>query len=509
MMIRPRPIGAAILALAILGSACAAPVPAPQRAGAVEPAKVAAAAATNRPAANAASASPVATTAPMEILGKFALAPTNGPWGTPVTASAVGLKPQARYDVVWTTVNGAWKLSEDRASYLGRTYTPAEIPLKTVTTDAAGGFSFQFAVPAKDFGFQHTILVRDEGGKIIRNKAGFDVDLEISISPKSGPVGTPITIEARGVGWRDFQGAWMAAYDNQFTGLLSAVTTKGLARAVIRATGRPGTHIITVLSGDLNFMYLNMQQSPEPDRPQFHIPFTLTEGPAVLPPPVAQQTLPILPAKPVDQGIWVSPSSGIVGSPATLSGKALPANAEITLTYLAQVGNRVTAAAFSEQGKPLGKARTDASGSLNWSFLLPDDLGGVHKIIAKVGDKVVADTDFIVQPNALPLTVERGPSGTKVTFHVKGVGWTETANFYALTYDNGYLGYGCGFNSSGDVQITLSMSGDKGWHFIDLYPGLYKGIETRPLNFRIPQLTAPDDHPGENLPVFHYAFYID
>ncbi len=508
MIIRTRPIGAAILALGILGSACAAPLPAPQRAGGAEPAKVAAAAAGNQPAANAASASPAATTAPMEITGKFAIAPMHGPWGTSVTASASGLKPQTRYDVVWTTVNGAWKLSDDRASYLGRTYNPAEIPLKTVTTDAAGVFSFPFTVPAKDYGFQHSILVRDEG-RIIRNKAGFDVDLDISISPSSGPVGTPITIEARGVGWRDFQGAWMAAYDNQFTGLLSAVTTKGLARAVIRASGRPGTHIITILSGDLNFMYLNMQQSPEPDRPQFRIPFTITEGPAVLPPPVAQQGVPIIPGKPVDKGLWVSPASGIVGSPATLNAKGLPANSDVTLTYLAQVGNRVTAAAFTEQGKPLGKARTDGSGALSWSFALPDDLGGLHKVIAKVGDAVVGETDFTVQPNAFPLTVERGPSGTLVKVHVKGVGWTETANFYALTYDNGYMGYACGFNSSGDIEITLSMSGDKGWHFIDLYPGLYKGTETRPLNFRIPQLTAPDDHPGENLPVFHYAFYVE
>ena len=35
----------------------------------------------------------------------------------------------------------------------------------------------------------------------------------------------------------------------------------------------------------------------------------------------------------------------------------------------------------------------------------------------------------------------------------------------------------------------MKATGEPGWHFIDLYPGIYKGSETRPNNFRIPQLT--------------------
>ena len=47
-----------------------------------------------------------------------------------------------------------------------------------------------------------------------------------------------------------------------------------------------------------------------------------------------------------------------------------------------------------------------------------------------------------------------------------------------------------------------------GWHFIDLYPGIYKGTEASPNNFRIPQLTYADDHPGEDLPAFRFAFEV-
>jgi len=61
-----------------------------------------------------------------------------------------------------------------------------------------------------------------------------------------------------------------------------------------------------------------------------------------------------------------------------------------------------------------------------------------------------------------------------------------------------------GAKSRERVQAT----GAPGWHFIDLYPAIYKGSERRPNNYRLPQLTAVDDHPGEDLPIFRFAFEI-
>ena len=49
-----------------------------------------------------------------------------------------------------------------------------------------------------------------------------------------------------------------------------------------------------------------------------------------------------------------------------------------------------------------------------------------------------------------------------------------------LVYDNAYIGYACAFNSQGDVTIHMEATGAPGWHFIDLYPGIYKGTETLP-----------------------------
>ncbi|HEY9530432.1 MAG TPA: hypothetical protein VIQ55_03515, partial [Burkholderiales bacterium] len=56
--------------------------------------------------------------------------------------------------------------------------------------------------------------------------------------------------------------------------------------------------------------------------------------------------------------------------------------------------------------------------------------------------------------------------------------------------------------------LIFYATGEPGWHFIDLYPAIYKGQEARPLNFRIPQLTYEADHPGEDLPAFRFAFEV-
>ena len=58
-------------------------------------------------------------------------------------------------------------------------------------------------------------------------------------------------------------------------------------------------------------------------------------------------------------------------------------------------------------------------------------------------------------------------------------------------------------------MIYLKATGAPGWHFIDLYPAVYKGKEGRPNNFRLPQLTYATDHPGEDLPRFQFAIKVE
>jgi hypothetical protein len=156
-----------------------------------------------------------------------------------------------------------------------------------------------------------------------------------------------------------------------------------------------------------------------------------------------------------------------------------------------------------------GTVTPDSDGSISFAFDALDDLGGPHRIEALAGENVVATTDFDIKPSALAVENGVGPAGTMALFHVKGVGWTETANIYTVVYDNSYVGFACGFNSQGDIQIYLPLTGEPGMHYVTFYPAIYRGEDIRgAVNFRLPQLTYENDHPGEQLPAFHFAVEV-
>ncbi len=495
-------IGITLAAAALVATACSSAAPAAKQSAAPSAVPSEKPAAASAPAGASAPAAQQA----LDVTGKFALAPQHGPWDTTVTATASGLKAQTKYDLVWGTGKVRWKLSEDKSKFLGRDASMIQQPLKSVTTDATGAFSATFAVP-RGFGYGHDVMVVDEQ-KVIRNKSLFDVDMVTTLTPTSGPVGTPITVEVKGIGFQSYQNSFQLDYDNKYTGWVSSITTDGYAKFIIPATGGPGTHIITIGHSEFGAPYMNPNQQPVvASRPFPHLPFVVTDGPAVAPADAATQGFPTIPAKPAASGIWTDPAGATVGTHATLNAKALPANSDVELLWTTQVGNR-SVTGFEERTGPIGKTRTDAAGAFTWAFDVPDDLGGDHTITAKVGDKVVATTKLYVLASAFPLTVDRGPSGTRTTVHLKGVGWTETEQIYHVVYDNAFTGYACAFQSKGDLTIFLTVSGEPGWHYIDMYPGIYQGTETRPANYKMPQLTALDDHPGQKLPIFRFAFLI-
>ncbi len=148
-------------------------------------------------------------------------------------------------------------------------------------------------------------------------------------------------------------------------------------------------------------------------------------------------------------------------------------------------------------------------GRLDAPITVPDDLGGLHSVTLRDGDKAIAELHFVIETSIVSMTPTSGPVGTPVTIHLKGVGWTEYDNIYVATYDNGYMGYACGFNSQGDVVINFRASGGPGPHLIDLYPGIYQGPPTQPqLLYRLPQLTYADDHPGNKIPALRFMFDV-
>jgi hypothetical protein len=438
-------------------------------------------------------------------IGAIDVLPDHGKAGTPFTVKGDKLPPNQEFQLVWRTVNGRWKTTE--TEYKGREYIPTDYQMAKVKTDAQGRFSANFTTP-EDFGFEHDIVLQQDDHWV--NQGAYNVDMTVDITPKSGPVGTPIKVTVHGIGWQSLYNSWDLLYDNHFTGWMSAVSTHGEASFTIPAAGNVGDHVIQVMHGALTFPYQNPEQNPAPGRPRWDILFKVTPGAPVLPkaPELQAQTNVRLPANPGD--IVSSPRFSAVGEPIKVSTSGLEPNKTYKLNWTKSVGSRVSGRGWEEMSSAIAEAKADASGRIEFAFKTPDELGGTHGLWIDMGGGKKKIGMHWIKPTALPLDVSKGPVGTKFTIHLKGWGWTETSNITHVVYDNAYNGYACAFNSQGDLEIFVWASGAPGWHFIDLYPGIYKGLEDdRNLsNFRIPQLTYAADHPNEDLPAFHFAFEV-
>ncbi|MDR6555000.1 hypothetical protein [Paenibacillus qinlingensis] len=193
----------------------------------------------------------------------------------------------------------------------------------------------------------------------------------------------------------------------------------------------------------------------------------------------------------------------------TLTASGLPAGKEVQIDWNTMVGSRVTAAGFSESAKKLTVLTSDEQGKLTYDFRIPVDLGGVpHRIDVKIGDDIYGQAYYTIHPSIVSMTPTSGPAGTAVTVEIHGVGWTEYDNAFYLTYDNSYIGYMCGFNSQGHVKFTINVTGEPGYHIMDLYPGIYRGQKQNPNIYVTPQLTYDQDHPGSAIPAIRLGFEI-
>jgi hypothetical protein len=250
--------------------------------------------------------------------------------------------------------------------------------------------------------------------------------------------------------------------------------------------------------------YRNTQQSPVPDRPNFRLDYTIAwEAGAAAAARAAG----------ADGGPQACAAGDLVAVPRFGRRRAsrrerlgLCAGQELQ-TQLGHAGRQPHDSGRWETKLVRSPGRCRRPGRAEFYFKTPDDLGGAHNLWVEA-DETRKEGTFWIAPTALPLDVARGPVGTTFRIHLKGVGWSETANIYTVVYDNATSGYACAFNSQGDIEIVMQATGTPGWHFIDLYPAIYKGSERRPNNYRLPQLTAVDDHPGEDLPIFRFAFEI-
>jgi hypothetical protein len=257
--------------------------------------------------------------------------------------------------------------------------------------------------------------------------------------------------------------------------------------------------------------YLNHEQAPNAYLPRPRFVFHVTPGAVAAGgyvEPYQAQKVPAADISMAGAGLSITPVQGPVQTRAMLKGSGFPANTPVSLVWGTQAGSRVSGNGFAPQEKHLARLTVAADGRLDAPLVVPDDLGGMHTLTIRSGDKALARTFFAIETSVVSISPTSGPAGTPVTIHLKGVGWTDFDNIYVATYDNAYMGYVCGFNSQGDVIINFNAAGSPGMHLIDFYPGIYQGPDKDQQLYRLPQLTYADDHPGNKIPALRFAFDV-
>ena len=428
--------------------------------------------------------------------------------GAMAQATATGLPAGKAVDLTWGTVTGGWVI-EDYYHFRGKKYSETTTSLGQFPVDSSGRLNARFPIP-EDYGGVHEVIALIDGKPVAQN--AINVTQTFALTPISGPVGTPIELKVTGLGWRTMESTWVVNWDNHELGFVSAAGTRGSAVARFRATGPAGNHLVKLYTGWQGQGYLNYEQSPVAALPRPEFTFRTSPGPvriAEYAEPYQPQSIPNVEVQRTGMTLSLAPTQGPVGTRVALTGDGFAPGAAMRLVWQTSVGSRVSGDGFAPQENNIADVRADASGRVNLMVAIPEDVGGLHGLELRSGDQRLAKAYFVIETSIVQILPRSGPAGTPITIHLKGVGWTEYDNIYVATYDNGYMGYACGFNSRGDVLINFTATGEPGTHLIDLYPGIYQGPPTEPQQlYRLPQLTYADDHPGNRIPALRFAFEV-
>lgn len=497
-----------------------------------------------------------AFTSPQSMVN-LTVVPAQGIVGDPMVVSGKAMAPNSTFTLTWSTSDASWVagIEPNTVNYMGTSYVNYNVDMATVTTDSTGSFTFKTKIPS-DWGGVHDIYAIAAG--VGAGHGGIQVARGFTMTPTSGPVGTPITVTYTGLGPKLYAAGAALIYDNHFAGEMMARWTRGTATAVILASGVVGKHYVQANEA-ISFSYLNVMQSPVPYANSGSGVFTITKDngvfkpwtqwPAKVTPSVsARTTLSNIGLDPATKAVAsLSVESGPVGSKTTVNVNGLTTTGSHQIVWATVVGNRVnctTGTCWVYNSIPL--ATVDVSGSsISNEVTIPDHLGGWHVIQIKQGNMIEAQTSFYVKESIMPFLDKNGKTiglglakadlsgsieafakggagaptntfkqGEEFTISIKGVGWTQFDNTLAVTYDNSYIGYGCGFNSNGYLVVHLKALGGVGTHVIDLRPLLYTqqpSYGNTPYGMT-PVLTFDRDFAGlafgYQIPAFHFAINI-
>src|SRR6059036_1189494 len=287
--------------------------------------------------------------------------------GAEVRVAAADLPPGKTAELQLGTVAGGWVV-EDYYHFKGKKYTETTSSLGKFNIDSYGRLDARFVIP-EDYGGLHEVTALIDGRPVAQNV--IEVTQSFQMSPASGPIGTPIELRVRGLGWRTMESTWVVNWDNHAVGFVSAAGTRGSAVARFRAAGPAGDHPVKVYSGYQAQSYLNYEQAPNAYLPRPELTFRTVPGrssqwPAAYSDSYQAYTLPPTEIHVPNAKLSVKPSQGPVGSRTMLIGEGFPANATLDLYWRTFVGSRVSGNGYAPQENVIGKIKVASDGRIEF-----------------------------------------------------------------------------------------------------------------------------------------------
>lgn len=464
---------------------------------------------------------------PTDRSGTVVLSEEKGYVGDTITIYGRNLPPNEQFEIQWKSVDGEWGILEAH-EVVGPQYRPRKDTLATVETDASGAFEEEWTV-FEDYGGDHPIELVDTHADLVA-RSEFEIIPHFELENKTAPLGGSYMLRGYGIGPEIMVNNYPVVWDNGYVGFMTGVVNRGTATAEIRAVGPPGNHIIQVWRSHLGIPFLqNDTQSPYGEvadgrKRVWQVEVTEPEEPpetAWMDSLFEEEPIELHYTEPDEDSaasLDITPEYGQPGTTAIITGTDLPADEEVNLVWYRYEGHEPQGKrappdhTIAPQRQPdvLPTVTTDSDGQFQAEVTIPKDVGSTHPIAVEVGGRELAVTGFMMQPAIETFQPTSGPVGTEIEIELTGVGWTNYETTPLFVYDNDLLGYSCALSGPerNKLRTVIRATGEPGYHFIDVYPGLFNTKEDDPDYELKPHLSYLDNHPIRPLPGFHFAFEV-
>lgn len=190
--------------------------------------------------------------------------------GGDLPLALAGMPPGKTVSLRWNTVLGTTSISADKN--MGWVFTPANYTIASIAVGADGQAGSILTVPY-DFGGDHVIEAVVDGQVLATSVWRIIPAFTASLSDD----GSRLFLHATGLGWEKYTAVWDVLYDNQLSGFVTAMTSRGSVNVSLPVVGEAGLHTIDIQEGSNGWTYLNMHESPWPWEPVYRFSFRIPD----------------------------------------------------------------------------------------------------------------------------------------------------------------------------------------------------------------------------------------